>query len=193
MLPREAALALSVSEESVKNWIRSGRLAGREWVTPKGEKRYYAEAGAVEAEAASRGEVARVETVHEAAQKVESNSERLAQAIVEEFRSQGEKVGAELLKNREERRHQNRQLLEELEALRQGQARFLAGRERYVEALEGLREEFRETRRELREAAEREERYQERMLGLMEEFGRAISRAHEEPNVAPETPSPPER
>ncbi len=53
--------------------------------------------------------------------------------------------------------------------MREGQARFLAGRERYVEALEGLREEFAESRRLLRETAEREKRYQERVLRLMEE------------------------
>jgi hypothetical protein len=169
MLPREASGVLGVSEETVKNWIRSERLPGREWVTPKGEKRYYAEAEAVEAEAASRGEVARVDTVREAADRVGMNSERLAGQIIEEFRAQGAKVGTELIRNREERQAQHAELLELLGALREGQARFLAGRERYVEALEGLREEFAESRRLIRETAEREKRYQERVLRLMEE------------------------
>ncbi len=162
MLPREAAQVLNVSEESIKNWIRSKRLAGREWLTPKDEKRYYAEAEAVRAEAASRGEVARVETVLKATDRVELNSERLAKAIIEELRRQGKSVNAEMLQNREERRLQHQELLEILTALGEMQARILAGAERYIEALEGLREEFAQARRELREAAEREQRYQER-------------------------------
>ena len=189
MLPREAAGVLGVSEETVKNWIRSERLPGREWVTPKGEKRYYAEAEAVEAEAALRGEVARVDTVREAADRVGLNSERLAGQIIEEFRAQGEKVGAELIRNREERQAQHAELLEILGALREGQARFLAGRERYVEALEGLREEFAESRRLLHKTAEREKRYQERVLRLMEGGDAAIR----EPQAPQSDVGPPDR
>lgn len=162
MLPREAAEVLGVSEESVKNWIRSKRLAGREWLTPKGEKRYHAEAEAVRVEAAARGEVARAETVREVGKEVALNSERLAEAIMDEFRRQGEKVGGELLNNREERRLQHQELLEILTA---------------------LRKEFAQTRRELREAAEREQRHQERVLRLMEGFGRDVRQNRDQGNL----------
>jgi polyhydroxyalkanoate synthesis regulator phasin len=171
MLPREAAVVLECSEETVKNRIRSGRLEGRHFTNDRGENRYYADAGAVREAARERRELARVGNVAEEGEVVRENSRDLAELIMEAVKGNRETVGGELSRQRgeilekleamrSERQGQYEELMELIRPLLEDQRGINELRARYLEAIEA--------------SSEREERYQETVIGLMREYNEGI-------------------
>ena len=162
----EAAEALDVTVQTVRNMLRRGELEGMMDVVDEatGQKRHYVLESSLREAAAKRGSPARREDVEksgmDAAHFVNAHAEILASEILGELRS-----------IREERREQHRGLMEVLGELKAGQKTFLASRERYIEALEEMNRHRDADREIFREQAEREKRYQERMIEFVEEYG----------------------
>jgi hypothetical protein len=171
MLPREAAVVLECSEETVKNRVRSGRLKGRHFTNDRGENRYYADAEAVHEAARVRQELARVGNVTEEGEVVRENSRDLAGLIMEAVKGNRETVGGELSRlrvemlekletMRSERQGQYEELIELIRLLLEDQQGVNELRARYLEAI--------------RKSSEREQHYQKTVIGLMREYTEGI-------------------
>lgn len=103
---QEAARILDRSDETIRNWIRSGRLDGGRYVTRAGETRYQASKDSVEAEAESMGRTVTAQEVEQAVHaEAEASVENVIAALEAAMDRQTDKViqslSTEVVQNRD--------------------------------------------------------------------------------------------